>query len=104
MAQLTAINRKEALTVTNAVMKDMYMFGIRQTVVTNQGPQFVSQMQNILFDSLHIDRKVTTGYHPRCNSAAVNFNKIMKNNIAAQLQQQGKSTLDWAECLALDKH
>jgi hypothetical protein len=50
--------------------------------------------------SLTIDRKVTTGYHPRCNGAAEQFNKIMVSNIKAQIQQQGKSTLDWEQCLA----
>jgi hypothetical protein len=70
MAQLTAIYGKDAATVTRAMMNDMYTFGVPQSVVTDQGPEFVSQMQNILFDSLNIDRKVTTGYHPRCNGAA----------------------------------
>jgi hypothetical protein len=79
MARLTAINGKDAQTVTDAMMLDMYTFGIPHTVVTDQGPEFVSQMQNILFDSLNIDRKVTTRYHPRRNSAAEKFNKIMIN-------------------------
>jgi hypothetical protein len=57
-------------------------------------------MQNILVYSLNIDRKVTTGYHPRCNGPAEQFNKIMVNYIKAQMQQQGKSTLDWEQCLA----
>jgi hypothetical protein len=70
MARLTPINGKEAATVTRAMMNNMYTFGVPHTVVTDQGPEFVSQMQNILFDSLNIDRKVTTGYHPRCNGAA----------------------------------
>jgi hypothetical protein len=82
------------------MMEDMYTFGVPHTVVTDQGPEFVSQMQNILFDSLNIDRKVTTGYHPRCNGAAEQFNKIMVSNIKAQMQQQGKSALDWEQCLA----
>jgi hypothetical protein len=100
MARLTAISGKDADTVTNAMMNNMYTFGVPHTVVTDQGPEFVSQMQNILFDSLNIDRKVTTGYHPRCNGAAEQFNKIMVNNIKAQMQQQGNSTLDWKQCLA----
>jgi hypothetical protein len=70
MAQLTAIYGKDAATVTRAMMNDMYTFGVPQSVVTDQGPEFVSQMQNILFDSLNIDRKVTTGYHPRCKGTA----------------------------------
>jgi hypothetical protein len=74
MAQLTPLNGKDATTVTKAMMDDMYTFGVPHTVVTDQGPEFVSQMQNILFDSLNIDRKVTTGYHPRCNGAAEQFN------------------------------
>jgi hypothetical protein len=57
------------------MMDDMYTFGVPHTVVTDQGPEFVSQMQNILFDSLNIDRKVTTGYHPRCNGTVEQFNK-----------------------------
>jgi hypothetical protein len=100
MAQLTPLNGKDATTVTKAMMIDMYTFGVPRTVVTDQGPEFVSQMQNLLFDSLNIDRKVTTGYHPRCNGAAEQFNKIMISNIKSQLQQQGKSTLDWEQCLA----
>jgi hypothetical protein len=47
------------------MMDDMHTLGVPHTVFTDQGPEFVSQMQNILFDSLNIDRKVTTGYHPR---------------------------------------
>jgi hypothetical protein len=102
MARLTPINGKDADTdtVTRAMMNDMYKFGVPHTVVKDQGPEFVLQMQNILFDSLNIDRKVMTGYHPRCNSAAEQFNKIMVSNIKAHMQQQGKSTLYWEQCLA----
>jgi hypothetical protein len=74
MARLTPINGKDAATVTRAMMNDMYTFGVH--------------------------RKVTTGYHPRCNGAAEQFNKIVVSNIKAQMQQQGKSTLDWEQCLA----
>jgi hypothetical protein len=94
MARLTPINGKDAATVMRAMMNNMYTFGVPHTVVTDQGPEFVSQMQNILFDFLNIDKKVTTGYHPRCNGAAEHF------NIKAQMQRQGKSTLDWEQCLA----
>jgi hypothetical protein len=100
MAQLTPFNGMDATTVTKEMKDDMYTFGVTHTVVTDQGPEFVEQMQIILFDSLNIDRKVTTGYHPRCNGAAEQFNNIMISNIKAQMQQQGKSTLDWEQCLA----
>jgi hypothetical protein len=100
MGQQTPISGKDAATVTRAMMNDMYTFGVPHTVVTDQGPEFVPQMRNILFDSLNIDRKVTPGHHPRCNGAAEQFNKIMVNNIKAQMQQQGKSTLDLEQCLA----
>jgi hypothetical protein len=50
MARLTPLNGKDATTVTKAMMDDMYTFGVPHTVVTDQGPEFVSQMQNILFD------------------------------------------------------
>jgi hypothetical protein len=80
MAQLTPLNGKDVTTVTKAMMNDMYTFGVPRTVFSDQGPEFLSQMQNLLFNSLNIDRKVTTGYHPRCNSAAEQFNKIMISN------------------------
>jgi hypothetical protein len=70
MARLTPLNGKDATTVRKAMMEDMYTFGVPHTVVTDQGPEFVSQMQNILLYSLTIDRKVTTGYHIRCNGIA----------------------------------
>jgi hypothetical protein len=100
MAQLTPINGKDTDTVTRAMMNGMYTFGVPHTVVRNQGPAFVLQIQNILFHSLNIDRKVRTGYHPRCNGAAEHFIKIMVSNIKTQMQQQGKLTLDWEQCLA----
>jgi hypothetical protein len=49
MAQLTPINGKDAATVTRAMMNNMYTFGVPHTVVIDQGPGFVSQMQNILY-------------------------------------------------------
>jgi hypothetical protein len=36
MARLTAINGKDANTVTNAMMNDMYTFGVPHTMVTDQ--------------------------------------------------------------------
>jgi hypothetical protein len=57
-------------TVSTSMMNDMYNFEIPHTVVTDQGSEFVSQKKNILFDSLNIDGKVTTGIHPKCNGAA----------------------------------
>jgi hypothetical protein len=100
MARLTPLIGKDATSVTKAMMNNMYTFGVPRTVITDQGPEFVSQMQNLLFDSININRKVTTGYHPRRNGAAEQLNKIMINNIKWQLQQQEKSTLDWEQCLA----
>jgi hypothetical protein len=90
MVRLTAIQGKEAITMTKALLDDIYRFRIRRTVVPDAE----------LFDSLRIDRKITTRYHPGCNGTAENFNKIMINNIAAQIKEQGKLTLDWEEFLA----
>jgi hypothetical protein len=56
MTRLKPINGKDADMVTNAMMNDMYTFGIPHAVVMDQGPEFVSQMQSILFNSLNIDR------------------------------------------------
>jgi hypothetical protein len=38
IARLMAINRKDAATVTRAMMNDMYTFGVPHTVVMDQGP------------------------------------------------------------------
>jgi hypothetical protein len=55
MARLTPLNGKDAATVTKAMVDNMSTFGVPHTVVTDQGPEFASQMQNILFDSLNIE-------------------------------------------------
>jgi hypothetical protein len=57
MARLTPINGKDTDTVTRAMMNNMYTFGVTHTAVTDQGPEFVSQMQNIysgLTELLHL--------------------------------------------------
>jgi hypothetical protein len=39
MARLTPLNRKDATTVTKAMMNDMYTFRVPRTVVMDQGPE-----------------------------------------------------------------
>jgi hypothetical protein len=49
MAGLTPLNGMDAATETKAIMEYMYTFGVPHTVVTYQGPEFVSQMLSLSY-------------------------------------------------------
>ncbi len=44
-------------------------FGVPETITSDRGPQFTSNLWFNLCEMLHISHKQTTAYHPESNSA-----------------------------------
>jgi transposase InsO family protein len=69
-----AIPGKEAL--------HFYTFGIPMQLVTDQGREYYSALQEHLWRALKIRHDVTTPHHPAFNSAVETFNTILKHYVA----------------------
>jgi predicted aspartyl protease len=101
IVQLVPLPDKAAKTVTEALLhRFIYVFGVPQNIHSDQGNEFTAQFQQILFDSLGIDRSTTSPYHPRCNGQAEIFNKTMAHYLATAILEAEKSTLDWEDYLS----
>ena len=95
-----AIPNKRATTVALSIYKDICAYGCPDTIVSDQGREFTNILQTQIWDSLNIEHKVTTPYHPQCNSSAEVFNKTMKHFLATAILDAEDSNLDWELYLA----
>ena len=94
--RLVPIPDKAASTVTQALLDHfIYIFGVPERIISDQGNEFCSQFQKLLWESLDIQHDVTTPYHPQTNASAEVFNKTMAHYLATALLESEKSTLDW---------
>ena len=53
-------------------------FGVPREIVTNEGPQFVSQKMVALFQQLCIRHRVSSPYHPQANGQVQSMNKVIE--------------------------
>ena len=95
LARALAIPGKAAPTVAASMVDHMFLFGIPESIMTDQGMEFCNQLQRQIWDSLAIRHDVTTPYHPQCNAGAEVFNKTMKHYLATAIIDSEKTTLDW---------
>ena len=95
MVRLKALEDKNATTVADALLKDIYIFGLPKVIMSDQGREFCNELERHLWRSLGIRHDVTTPYHPQCNGAAEVFNKTLKHYLATAIVDADESTLDW---------
>ena len=79
LCRLMAIPDKSASTVADAILQWLYLFGIPKAIVSDQGKEFCNKLAEHLYRALQIEHKMTTPYHPQCNSSAERFNRTMVN-------------------------
>ena len=95
MCRLTAITDKSAPTVAEAILQWLYLFGIPNTTVSDQGKEFCNELAEHLYRALQIEHKTTTPYHPQCNSSAERFNRTTVNFLRRAILDSDNSALDW---------
>ena len=93
--RLTKIDGKDAITVAQALVRDVYVFGCPKVIVTDQGNEFCNELQQHLWRLLDIEHRTTTPYHPQCNGQAEVFNKTIKHYLATAILDANDSTLNW---------
>jgi Integrase core domain len=96
-ALVTAVENKEAETVTKAIFNEWFCkFGIPAQIHTDGGKEFVNKLSNELFQLLNVQHTKTTPAHPQCNAQVEVFNKTVKKYLASFVDD---TTLDWENFL-----
>ena len=71
----------EAMTVAKAMMRWISIFGPPKICISDQGPNFMSDIFQNLCKILNIDKKRTTPYHPQTNARVERFHRYLKTRI-----------------------
>ncbi len=58
-------------------------FGVPETITSDRGPQFTSNLWFKLCEMLHISHKQTTAYHPESNGAVQRLHRRLKDALHA---------------------
>lgn len=69
-----------------AFMRDLFSrWGLPSTVITDNGPQFISHEFGLFLDSLGIKHLKTAYYHPQTNGGVERFNQVLKQGLRSHL-------------------
>ena len=80
--ELFALRSTTATDIANILINEIICrYGTSSYILSNNGPQFVSQLFKEVCSSLGIDRKFTANYHPQTNMTE-RINRTLKAKIA----------------------
>ena len=65
-------------------------FGVPDTITSDRGVQFTSNLWRAVCDTLHISHQQTTAYHPQSNGLVERFHRRLKDALRARA-----ATADW---------
>jgi transposase InsO family protein len=94
----TTVDTKELANLF--VMNIFCLHGLPDSIISNRGPQFVSQFWKYLCNSLRIEPHLSTTFHPKTNSQTKCTNSVMKQYLRAYVNYQQDN---WAQYLPLAK-
>ena len=92
---LKATPSKDAPDIAAACLEYMYIYGIPKQITTDNGSEYVNELQKAIWDSLQIDHNVTTPYHPQANASVERKNAHLIQFLRTAIEAHEASTLDW---------
>ncbi|KAL3973850.1 calcitonin receptor-like [Sarotherodon galilaeus] len=70
------LKSKTAAEVSAIMTSKLYTFGMVRKIITDQGKEFVNQLNNSIFSMLNIKHAVSSAYHPQTNGQVLrNFER-----------------------------
>jgi hypothetical protein len=94
--RFTVIPDKSAVLVARALWVHwLVIFGVPQTIVSDQGMEFLNDLQATLWEILNVEHKTTTPFWPRCNQQQEHQHKILAHVLRASLLPNDKPSVDW---------
>ena len=68
-------------------------YGLPRDIITDGGPQFIGNKLAETLHNYHIQRKITTPYHPQANDQVESTNKVIKSILTKTVASHRR---DWA--------
>jgi len=93
-----ALKTKEASGVVECLEDYMMKYGPPESILTDQGREFINCKSDNLLDKWGIARKVTSAYHPQCNGLAERSNRTLKEVLVKYMNEHQD---DWKDKLGL---
>ena len=72
------LKRKTAAEVAQFFLEAICDFGCVETLITDQGREFVNQLNDILCEKLQINHRIASPYHPQTNGLQERFNQTLE--------------------------
>nr|XP_055054586.1 uncharacterized protein LOC129439799 [Misgurnus anguillicaudatus] len=72
------LKRKTAAEVAAVVLDKLFEFGVVERIITDQGREFVNQLNEDMFKVLGVKQCVTSAYHPQSNGQDERTNQTIK--------------------------
>lgn len=70
-----AIPSKSAAEVASVLIRAICTYGCFETLITDQGREFVNQLNDVICEKLNIDHRIASAYHPQTNGLQERFNQ-----------------------------
>ena len=81
-----------AATTADAIVDYFMHFGIAESILSDLGTQFQSQLLELVYEKLGVERVRTTPYHPECDGQTERFFRTLKRMLASYVNEKGD---DW---------
>ena len=97
--ELVAIPDKSAETVANSLIDSVvYRHGLPESILTDRGLEFNNQHLALVAQTMGIDKKLVSAFHPESNGAVERANQTIGALIRRNVQESG---CEWDKCLSV---
>ena len=88
---------QQAITIANSIIDYISKFGIPESILSDRGTNFKSEVLNDIYELLDIIPRFTSPFHPQSDGLTERFNQTLKNMLIAYINS---SQNDWDEYLS----
>jgi transposase InsO family protein len=82
---------KTAETTASGLLDVILRWGMPKEIISDQGKEFVAQVQSLLANYLSYKRQFSTPYHPQTNGQVEQFNRTLKGILRKYINKQGSN-------------
>ncbi|KAG7463392.1 hypothetical protein MATL_G00175990 [Megalops atlanticus] len=90
------LRNKSAADVATAVVNKLFDFGLVDKIITDQGREFVNEVNEGIFNTLGVKQCISSAYHPQTNGQDERTNQTLKRALA---KYTNETQNDWGSHL-----
>ncbi len=99
-----AIPDKSALSVANFIFKAVCRLGCMDTLISDQGREFVNSVIDSLMEHFQTDHRITSAYHPQSNGQRERDNRTLKTSLCKLVNEEGNNWDNFIPGILLSYH